>query len=169
MLNEADSLGRLAAAGVPVVPHRLCRSADEAAAALAALGGPVVVKGCSRDVAHKSELGLVRLGIWNEADARAAFTAMEKILRDGGFAFDGVLIAAMAKGRRELMIGAHVDAVFGPVVVIGDGGKYVEALPDSQLLLPPFTAFMTTSTMRSAAGGSFSTSNSAFASARFAE
>jgi acyl-CoA synthetase (NDP forming) len=140
MLNEADSLGRLAAAGVPVVPHRLCRSADEAAAALAALGGPVVVKGCSRDVAHKSELGLVRLGIWNEADARAAFTAMEKILRDGGFAFDGVLIAAMAKGRRELMIGAHVDAVFGPVVVIGDGGKYVEALPDSQLLLPPFTA-----------------------------
>jgi acyl-CoA synthetase (NDP forming) len=140
MLNEADSLGRLAAAGVPVVPHRLCRSADEAAAALAALGGPVVVKGCSRDVAHKSELGLVRLGIWTEADARAAFTAMEKILCDGGFAFDGVLVAAMAKGRRELMIGAHVDPVFGPVVVVGEGGKYVEALPDSQLLLPPFTA-----------------------------
>lgn len=140
MLNEADSLGRLAAAGVPVVPHRLCRSADEAAAAVATLGGPVVVKGCSRDVAHKSELGLVRLGITTEADARAAYDAMEKILRDGGYAFEGVLVAAMAKGRRELMIGAHVDPVFGPVVVIGDGGKYVEALPDSQLLLPPFTA-----------------------------
>jgi hypothetical protein len=65
---------------------------------------------------------------------------MEKTLRDGGFAFDGVLVAAMARGRRELMVGAHVDPVFGPVVVIGDGGKYVEALPDSQLLLPPFDA-----------------------------
>ena len=138
MLNEAESLARLASAGVPVVPHRLCRTADEAAAAFAAIGGPVVVKGCSADVAHKSELGLVRLGIMDTDSTRAAFTTMEKTLRDGGFAFDGVLVAAMARGRRELMVGAHVDPVFGPVVVIGDGGKYVEALPDSQLLLPPF-------------------------------
>ncbi len=44
----------------------------------------------------------------------------------------------MVRGRRELMIGAHVDPVFGPVVVVGDGGKYVEAMPDLRLLLPPF-------------------------------
>ena len=46
----------------------------------------------------------------------------------------------MFKGRHEFLIGAHIDPVFGPVVVVGDGGKYVEALPDTQLLLPPFTA-----------------------------
>jgi hypothetical protein len=45
----------------------------------------------------------------------------------------------MVKGVRELMIGAHLDPVFGPVVVVGDGGKYVEALPDVQVLLAPFT------------------------------
>lgn len=140
MLDEADSLACLAAAGVPVVAHRRCRTADEAVAALATLGAPVVVKGCSRDVAHKSELGLVRLGLVTESEVRAAFAAMEEALRRHGHAFDGVIVAAMAKGRRELMIGAHVDPVFGPVVVIGDGGKYVEALPDSQLLLPPFDA-----------------------------
>jgi acyl-CoA synthetase (NDP forming) len=138
MLNEAGSLARLAAAGIPVVAHQLCGTVDEAAAAFAALGGPVVVKGCSSDVAHKSELGLVRVGVADADGVRAAFIEMERTLRDGGFAFDGVLVAAMARGRRELMIGAHVDPVFGPVVVIGDGGKYVEALPDSQLLLPPF-------------------------------
>jgi len=46
-----------------VVPHLLCRSRAEAVAAFAALGGPVVVKGCSADIAHKSELGLVKLGV----------------------------------------------------------------------------------------------------------
>ncbi len=44
--------------------------------------------------------------------------------------FDGVIVARMTKGRRELMIGAHRDPFFGPVIVVGDGGKYVEAMPD---------------------------------------
>lgn len=136
--HEADSLACLAGAGVPVVAHRLCASADEAVAALEALGGPVAVKGCSRDVAHKSELGLVALGVATAAEVRAAFDRMRATMQAQSLTFDGVLVAAMARGRRELMIGAHVDPVFGPVVVVGDGGKYVEALPDSALLLPPF-------------------------------
>lgn len=138
MLNEAESLARLQAADVPVMRHRLCRTADEAAEAFRALGGKAVVKGCSRDVAHKSELGLVALGLESEATVRDAFERMRATLEARHLAFDGVLVAAMARGRRELMIGAHVDPVFGPVVVIGDGGKYVEAMPDSALLLPPF-------------------------------
>jgi acyl-CoA synthetase (NDP forming) len=140
MLNEADSLQLLAAAGVPVVAHRLCRSADEAAAALAALGGPVVVKGCSADVVHKSELGLVRLGLQDAGQVRAAFAQVQQALSANGAHFDGAIVAKMAHGRREMMIGARVDPVFGPVVVVGDGGKYVEALPDVHLLIPPFTA-----------------------------
>jgi succinyl-CoA synthetase beta subunit len=139
MLNEADSLALLAARGIPVVPHRLCRSRAEAVAAFEAIGGPVVVKGCSADIAHKSELGLVRLGVERREEAGDIYARMEEIIRKHGARFDGVIIAAMAGGRREIMIGAHRDAVFGPVVAVGDGGKYVEIFRDTALLLPPFS------------------------------
>ncbi len=140
LLNEADSLRRLAAAGVPVMPHRLCWTEAEAVDALAALGGPVVLKGCSADVAHKSEHGLVRLNLADADAVRAAFAACRGALEAGGFRFDGMLVAPMLRGRREMLVGAHHDPVFGPVVLVGDGGTYVEALPDTALLLPPFDA-----------------------------
>jgi acetate---CoA ligase (ADP-forming) len=139
MLNEADSLALLAARGIPVVPHRLCRSRAEAAAAFEAIGGPVVVKGCSADIAHKSELGLVKLGVRTREEAGEVWVQMENIIRSHGARFDGVIVAAMASGRREIMIGAHRDPVFGPVVAVGDGGKYVEIFRDTTLLLPPFS------------------------------
>ncbi len=140
LLNEADSLALLRRAGVPVVDHRLCATEDEAAAALAALGGRVVVKGCSADIAHKSEHDLVRLNITTDSAVRAAFRDCQRILEAGDFKFDGVLVAPMVSGRRELLIGAHRDQVFGPIILIGDGGKYVEAMPDTAPLLPPFAA-----------------------------
>jgi acyl-CoA synthetase (NDP forming) len=139
MLNEADSLALLAARGIPVVPHRLCRSRAEAVAAFESIGGPVVVKGCSADIAHKSELGLVRLGVKTREEAGEIYAQMEDIIRKHGARFDGVIIATMAGGRREIMIGAHRDPVFGPVVAVGDGGKYVEIFHDTTLLLPPFS------------------------------
>jgi len=140
MLNEADSLNMLQRFGVPVVEHRLCRTVEEAAQALEALGAPVVAKGCSADVVHKSELGLVRLSLHTEHDVRTAFADIERRLRQHGSRFDGVLLEKMIVGRRELMIGARIDPVFGPVVLVGDGGKYVEAMPDIDLLLLPFEA-----------------------------
>jgi len=139
MLNEADSLALLAARGIPVVPHRLCRSRAEAIAAFETIGGPIVVKGCSADIAHKSELGLVKLGVKTREEAGEVWAQMEEIIRKHGARFDGVIIAAMAGGRREIMIGAHRDPVFGPVVAVGDGGKYVEIFRDTTLLLPPFS------------------------------
>ncbi|HXL13047.1 MAG TPA: acetate--CoA ligase family protein [Bradyrhizobium sp.] len=139
MLNEADSLALLAARGIPVVPHRLCRSRAEAVAAFEAIGGPVVVKGCSADIAHKSELGLVKLGVKSREETGEVWAQMEGIIRKHGARFDGVIVAAMAGGRREIMIGAHRDPVFGPVVAVGDGGKYVEIFRDTTLLLPPFS------------------------------
>ncbi len=138
-LNEADSLALLARHGIAVVEHRLCRSAAEARAALQEMRGPVAVKGCSGDVPHKSEWGLVRLGLTQGEQVEQAYEALAEALRRRGARFDGVIVARMAKGLRELMIGAHLDPVFGPVIVVGDGGKYVEALPDAQVLLPPFT------------------------------
>ncbi|HSD55217.1 MAG TPA: acetate--CoA ligase family protein [Burkholderiales bacterium] len=139
-LNEAESLALLARAGVPVVPYRLCRSADEARAAFCALGGPVAVKACSIDVPHKSEHGLVTLNVTSADEAARAFNAQWDKLATLDAARDGVIVAAMRKLRREFMVGARVDPAFGPVVVVGDGGKYVEALKDFAVLAPPFDA-----------------------------
>jgi acyl-CoA synthetase (NDP forming) len=139
-LSEWDSLELLAAHGLPVVARRLCRTRDEAVAAFRALGGPVVVKGCSADVPHKSEAGLVRLGVASADEAAAAFDELWARLGTLEVARDGVIVAAMVKGRRELALGARVDPQFGPVVLVGDGGKYIEALGDVGLLLPPFDA-----------------------------
>jgi acyl-CoA synthetase (NDP forming) len=148
MLNEADSLALLAARGIPVVPYRLCRSRAEAIAAFEAIGGPVVVKGCSADIAHKSELGLVKLKIASREEAGEVYAEMEAIIRKHGSRFDGVIVAAMSGGRREIMIGAHRDPVFGPVVAVGDGGKYVEVFKDTALLLPPFAQDDATEALR---------------------
>lgn len=147
-LNEAQSLAVLAAAGVPVVAHRLCRSARQAAEALAAVGAPAVVKACSGDVPHKSEHGLVALNVATAADAAALFERQWAKLAELGAAQEGVIVAAMRRGQREFMVGARIDPVFGPVVVVGDGGKYVEALQDVAVLLPPFAAADVTAALR---------------------
>ena len=137
-LNEAQSLEVLAAAGIAVVEHRLCTTEAEARAAFSDLGGRVVAKACSGDLPHKTEAGLVALGI-RDADALAAeFRRQQAKVAELGARFDGVLVARMAKGRRELALGARIDPAFGPVVLVGDGGIYLEVLKDFQLLLPPF-------------------------------
>ena len=140
LLDEAASLALLATAGVPVVPHRLCHSRAEAQAAFDALSGvPVVVKGCTDQASHKSELGLVCLDVRDSVALDAAWQAISDAAAAAGIPLQGVIVAEMRRGRRELMIGARLDPVFGPVVLVGDGGKYVEAMPDLQVLLPPFS------------------------------
>jgi len=138
-LNEAESLALIAAHHVPVVAHRLCRSEREARIAFRELGSPVAVKACSADVPHKSEHGLVALNLVSEEAVVQAYAAQQAKLEAMGAASDGIIIAAMAEAQREFVVGAKLDPIFGPVVMIGDGGKYVEALPDVVLLLPPFS------------------------------
>jgi acyl-CoA synthetase (NDP forming) len=139
-LNEVQSLELLARHGLPVVAQRLCKSAAEARAAFASLGAPVVVKACSVDIPHKSEHGLVAVNVRTADDAARIFDAQWSKMGEMGAARDGVIVAAMRKAQRELMIGARIDPDFGPVVVVGDGGKYVEALKDFALLVTPFDA-----------------------------
>jgi acyl-CoA synthetase (NDP forming) len=138
-LNEAQSLALVAAHGIPVVPHRLCRTEAEAREAFRALGPRVAVKACSADVPHKSEHGLVALGIASEDAAATVFAELGRKLDALGLARDGVIVAAMASAARECALGARLDPVFGPVVMVGDGGKYVEAMPDVAVLLSPFS------------------------------
>lgn len=134
-LNEAESLAMLAKAGLPVIEHRLCHDEGEVDAALAALGADVVLKACSPDVPHKSDHGLVALG---PADAKAEFRRQREQCVALGARFEGVIVARRARGGRELALGARIDPAFGPIVLIGDGGIYLEALKDFRLLLPPF-------------------------------
>ena len=141
MLHEAASLALLAAHGVAVARHLLCHSEAEARAAFDALGcAAVVVKGCTADASHKSELGLVRVGLLAADGVAAAYREMQGAARVAGITLSGVVVAELVRGRRELMIGARLDPVFGAVVLVGDGGKYVEAMPDLQVLLPPLDA-----------------------------
>jgi acyl-CoA synthetase (NDP forming) len=137
-LNEFDSLAFLKQHGLPTVPCRLCRSEEEACAAAIELGFPVVLKACSPAVPHKSDHGLVMLDLDNDAAVARAFNCLNDGLRRLEIVADGMLVAPMVRGRRELMLGARVDSTFGPVVLIGDGGKYVEALGDFTVLMPPF-------------------------------
>lgn len=137
--DEAHSLSLLAEAGVPVVPYRFCANADEAVAAFAALGGgAVVVKGCAAEVPHKSEHGLVHLRLTDAASVAQAAEACLATLRSLGVANPRVIVAAMVKGRHEFALGVSVDPVFGPLVMIGEGGTLLELRKDVVTLLAPF-------------------------------
>lgn len=139
VLNESQSLGLLEGIGVPTVKHVLVERTDQVAAAIAHLGGgPVVIKGCSSEATHKSELGLVKLGV-SSADAEAVVLEMFNIMARERIANEGAILAQMVKGVHEGMLGARFDPVFGPLVVIGAGGIYVEAMPDVEILLAPFS------------------------------
>jgi acetate---CoA ligase (ADP-forming) len=138
-LSEAESLTFLERHGLPTVPHRLCRSEEAARNAYRQLGGGVVVvKGCSPELPHKSEHGLVIVGVDSEEGVAAAFEKVQarmELLRLAPAA----IVAPMVKDRRELVLGARVDPTFGPVLMLGDGGKYVETIGDVAVLLPPVT------------------------------
>lgn len=136
-LSEAASLARLADAGVPVVEHYLCQSADEAVAAWQRIGAPVAIKASSPAVPHKSEHGLVALNC-NSRDAIVeAFNKQSQTLHAMQAPCEGVIVARMSRGQRECMVGAHWDPVFGAVLLVGDGGKYVEVVRDTAVLLAP--------------------------------
>jgi len=140
-MSEPDALALLADAGVPVVAHRVVRSADEAAAAAEALGEAVVVKIVSADIPHKSDVGGVALGLRGAAQARAAFERTRDLALTARpeARLDGALVARMLTGGVECIAGVHRDPVFGPVLMFGLGGIHVETLRDVSLRALPIT------------------------------
>lgn len=139
-LSEAASLALLAAQGIAVGEHALCANADAAVAAWRRMGAPVALKACSARLPHKSEHGLVALGINDEAALREALARQAQTLARLGVDDASWIVARMQRGLHELALGVRNDPVFGPVVMVGAGGKYVEALGDVALLMPPFAA-----------------------------
>jgi acetyl-CoA synthetase (ADP-forming) len=135
-LSEARSKALLASYGVPVPPERNVADADAAVAAADALGYPVVLKLGGDAIAHKTERGLVRLGLGSAEQVRAAADD----LLAAATADDGavhVLVAPMVKGKRELIAGLHDDPQFGMTVMLGVGGIFAEALADVAFRLVP--------------------------------
>ena len=141
-LSEAESKAVLAAYGVPVTGDRLVTSADQAVSAAAELGFPVVLKVNSPDIAHKSDLGLVRLGLADPGSVSTAFAELVARCAEvaPGARVDGVLVAPEVAGGVETVLGLTHDPVFGPVVMFGLGGIFAEVLADVAFRVPPFSA-----------------------------
>lgn len=137
VLSEADSLEILAKHSIAIVPHTIVNDTQGAIAAWRSFGQPVVLKVCSDKIPHKSDFGLVALGLHSEQAIENTIQAHIKTLRDMCVDPEGWIVAPMHKGLCEMMVGMHVDPVFGPVVAFGAGGKYVEVSPDVAVLLAP--------------------------------
>ncbi|WP_176440843.1 acetate--CoA ligase family protein [Oceanicola sp. 22II-s10i] len=135
IVSEKAAKALLAQAGVPVTEDRACGTADESVAAARALGYPVVMKGDAPGVAHKSDAGLVALGVADDDAVRAAFADLTGKM--AGKAGAEVLVQPMVKFKHELILGARNDPEFGPVVALGLGGIFVEILKDVTFRLAP--------------------------------
>lgn len=152
--NERETLGHLAAYGVPVIPARVVASAEAAAAAAREIGGSVALKILSADIAHKSEVGGVALGLQGDAAVGAAYAAMIATVgeRAPAAAIEGVLVAPMRSGGIELLVGVARDPQWGLVCAVGLGGFWVEALADTALTLLPATREEVVAALRSLRG-----------------
>jgi acyl-CoA synthetase (NDP forming) len=138
-IDEAEAKRLLAAAGVPFAPERVVRTRGEAVAAAREIGFPVVLKVLSPDIAHKSEAGGVALGLHGADEVGNAYDAVMARVRARApdARLEGALVARMIEGGVETVIGIKRDPVFGPVVMFGLGGVYVEVLKDVTLRLAP--------------------------------
>ena len=140
-LTEREAKAVLALYGVPVVGERLTQSADDAVAAAEALGYPVVLKVESPDLPHKTEAGVIRLNLRDAAEVRAGYDAVMANARrvSPPPRINGVLVQPMVPQGVEMVVGARIDPLFGPLVVVGLGGILVEVLQDTALAPAPVT------------------------------
>ncbi|MDO8773475.1 MAG: acetate--CoA ligase family protein [Burkholderiaceae bacterium] len=140
--SEHEALGFLSRQGVPVVPASLAVNADEAVLAARALGGRVVIKVASPDIAHKSDIGGVALNLLGDDAVRDA--AMRVLAaaheRCPGVTIEGVIVAPMRERGIELFVGYTCDPQWGPILAVGLGGVWVEILEDVALRPLPVDA-----------------------------
>jgi len=143
LLSEYEAKNVIAAYDLPTVETVLALSEKDAVAAAERIGYPVAVKLHSESLAHKTEVGGVRLDVGSRAGVRAAWKAIEKSVTEkaGSRHFLGVTVQRMApRTGYELLLGSSVDPNFGPVIVFGAGGDLVNVFRDRALALPPLTA-----------------------------
>ena len=133
-LSEYESKQVLAAYKIPVTKEVLVDNEKNLLNATQEIGYPLVLKGCSSEITHKTEKGMIRVDIRNEVEAKAAF----KEIMDNMDHTDGaVLVQEMVKGVRELVVGLIRDPQFGPAVMFGLGGIFTEILKDISFRIAP--------------------------------
>ena len=139
MVTEDKAKQLIAGYGLPVVAEELVHSATEAGHAAARLGYPVVAKVVSPDIAHKAQIGGVRLGLRSAAEAEEAFASIMASIaaRQPAARIDGVLVQPMIGGGIETIMGLKRDPQFGMTILFGLGGVLVEALRQVSLRLVP--------------------------------
>ncbi|WP_135467261.1 acetate--CoA ligase family protein [Crenalkalicoccus roseus] len=154
VLTEAEAKALFARVGVPVVEERRAATADTAADAAAAIGFPVVLKLDSPDIAHKTEVGGVKLNLGDAAAVKAAFEEIVASAKRHApkARIDGVLIQRMAPKGVELILGARRDPQFGPMVLVGTGGVQAELWRDVALDLAPVSPERAEAMLRSLKG-----------------
>jgi acyl-CoA synthetase (NDP forming) len=138
-LNEAESKALFARFGVPVAREHAVPDAAAAGAAARELGGELVLKILSREIAHKSDLGGVRLGLAAEDVPEACATMLQHLRAAGAPAPEGFLVQERIRGGVEMILGFHRDPQLGPVVLLGSGGVAAELFQDTALRLLPMT------------------------------
>ena len=136
-LKEHEALHLLQTYGVPVVGHRLVTTLEEARSAAKECGYPVVMKAVAPGVLHKTDIGAVRVDIRSRAELDEAFGDLIRKLGEAGVDLEGILVQRYASGGRETVIGMSTDPSFGPILMFGLGGIYVEALKDVSFGLAP--------------------------------
>ena len=138
-LGNADATRLLRDFGVPLAETIAAKDSEEAVRAADRLGYPVVLKIDSLHIAHKTDVGGVRVGCDDATGVRAAFRDMlDEVRRRAPAArLDGVLVQRMIAGGREMILGVKTDPLFGPAIVCGFGGIFVEQLRDVSLRVPP--------------------------------
>jgi acetyltransferase len=138
-LLEPEGLDVLAAYGIPVVEHRWVHDEKEAVEAARAMGGPVVLKVVSPQVVHKSDVGGVRVNLRDEGEVRDAYRGILSSVRQAqpDAELRGVLVTRFLERGRETIMGMSLDPGFGPVIMFGLGGIYVEALKDVSFRIQP--------------------------------
>lgn len=137
-LSPADLRTVLGAAGIALVEETRVEP-DDAVAAAARLGYPLVAKAIAPGVLHKTDVGAVRLGLRAAEDVVAAVDAIRTAVRAVDAPLEGILLQREVAGGVEALVGVTTDPTFGPVVVCGLGGVLVEVLRDVSFRLPPVT------------------------------
>ena len=140
-LLEEEGQEILRAYGFPLPASKLAKTKKEAASAAKKIGYPVVLKIASPQIIHKSDAGGVKVNLQNEKDVQIAFDVILKNAKKYNKKADikGVLVVEMVKGGKEMIIGSKLEPGFGPVVMLGMGGIYVEVLKDVTFKLAPMT------------------------------
>jgi acyl-CoA synthetase (NDP forming) len=150
VLTEMESKDLLRSLGIPTTEMKLATSKEEAVALSRKIGYPCVLKVSSPDITHKSDAGGVKVGLKSEEDVAEAYDAIMSSCRAKfpNAAIEGVTVQNMARPGLEVIVGMATDPQFGPVMMFGLGGVWVELLKDVSFKIVPLTKYDAKSAIR---------------------